>query len=173
MPLEIVADHPGLWRDPGWAASMPGVYALVAGVSAYAHLAGGSRTPAPDGHGLEQLVSSASTAAGIFDWLQQSFRRRDLPVVWCQLLLAPTPEERAGFEARGLRHYVEPTYRNLQDAIQLWTGNLPQAAAAARAGARVAMVGCVGDDAAGAALREGLERAGVDTSRVRVLAGET
>ena len=48
-----------------------------------------------------------------------------------------------------------------------------QAAAAARAGARVAMVGCVGDDAAGAALLRGLERAGVDTGAVRVLDGET
>ncbi len=47
-----------------------------------------------------------------------------------------------------------------------------QAAAAARAGARVAMVGCLGDDAAGEALRAGLERAGVDTAAVRVVAGE-
>ena len=48
-----------------------------------------------------------------------------------------------------------------------------QAAAAARAGAHVLMVGCVGDDAAGAALREALERSGVDTGRVRALTGET
>ena len=48
-----------------------------------------------------------------------------------------------------------------------------QAAAAARAGARVAMIGCVGDDAAGEALVAGLERAGVDTGGVRVLGGET
>ena len=48
-----------------------------------------------------------------------------------------------------------------------------QAAAAARAGARVAMAGCVGDDAAGEALLAGLGRAGVDTAPVRVLAGET
>ena len=48
-----------------------------------------------------------------------------------------------------------------------------QAAAAARAGARVAMVGCVGDDAAGAELLGGLERAGVEIGTVRVLEGET
>jgi ribokinase len=44
-----------------------------------------------------------------------------------------------------------------------------QAVAAARAGARVAMIGCVGADAAGEALLEGLRAAGVDTAGVRVL----
>jgi ribokinase len=42
-----------------------------------------------------------------------------------------------------------------------------QAVAAARAGARVAMVGCVGADAAGDALLAGLRAAGVDTIGVR------
>ncbi|CAJ0682198.1 ribokinase [Ralstonia mannitolilytica] len=41
-----------------------------------------------------------------------------------------------------------------------------QAVAAARLGARVAMLGCVGSDAYGAALCEGLRREGVDTSMV-------
>jgi ribokinase len=44
-----------------------------------------------------------------------------------------------------------------------------QAVAAARAGARVAMVGCVGADAAGDALLAGLRAAGVDTAGVRAL----
>ena len=42
-----------------------------------------------------------------------------------------------------------------------------QAVAAARAGARVAMVGCVGADAAGEALLSALRAAGVDTGAVR------
>jgi len=46
-----------------------------------------------------------------------------------------------------------------------------QAVATARLGARVAMLGCVGDDAYGTALRDGLRREGVDTSMVSVHAG--
>jgi ribokinase len=47
-----------------------------------------------------------------------------------------------------------------------------QAVAAARAGARVAMVGCVGADGAGERLLGALRAAGVDTGRVRVLDDE-
>lgn len=125
MTLEIVAGKPGLWRETGWSKDTPGVYALVAGVSAYPFLEGGA-TPSPDTHGLGQLVSSASTAARLFDWLRGSFRRENLPVVWCYLLLAPTSEERARFDADGLVHYAEPTYANLRTAIQAWTGSVPK-----------------------------------------------
>jgi ribokinase len=48
-----------------------------------------------------------------------------------------------------------------------------QAVAAAAAGARVTMVGCVGDDAGGTAYRHRLERLGVDVSGVRVCEGAT
>lgn len=48
-----------------------------------------------------------------------------------------------------------------------------QAVSCARQGAAVQMIGCVGADADGQALREALERDGVDTCTVRVLAGET
>src|SRR5512144_30726 len=133
MSLEKVSDRLGLWRDPQWTAGMPGVYALIAGVSAYPHLPGGSGAPAQDAHGLEQLVSSANTAARLFNWLRQSFRFQEMPVAWCYLLLSPTSAERAAFDTEGLVHYAEPTYLNLQQAIQHWTGNVPQSAAAARA----------------------------------------
>jgi ribokinase len=46
-----------------------------------------------------------------------------------------------------------------------------QAVAAARLGRRVAMVGCVGGDAAGRELLRSLSGAGVDTGRVRVVDG--
>lgn len=128
---EDVAGTAGLWRDPTWTPNMPGVYALIVGVSAYPHLAGGSN-PAPETHGLEQLVSSASTAAQVFEWLRDSYQHEGLPVVWCQLLLSPTEAERQAFAARGLHHYQAPTNGHFRDAIQLWTGHLPQNAAAAR-----------------------------------------
>ena len=103
MPLEIVANRLGLWRHPQWSAGMPGVYALVVGVSAYGHLDGGSDTPAPDSHGLEQLLSSANTAGSMFHWLRQSFKRREMPVVWCYLLLSPTAAERPAITNIGHR----------------------------------------------------------------------
>lgn len=46
-----------------------------------------------------------------------------------------------------------------------------QAVAAARLGAAVAMVGCVGDDALGAHLRDGLATEGIDVSHVRIEPG--
>ena len=46
-----------------------------------------------------------------------------------------------------------------------------QAVAAAAAGARVSMVGCVGDDAGGTAYRRRLERLGIDVSGVRACDG--
>ncbi|RCW70161.1 caspase family protein [Pseudorhodoferax soli] len=131
MALEPVANTPGLWRDTQWQAGMPGLYALLAGVSAYPHLEGGS-APAPDAFGLGQLGASANTAASLFDWLRADFRRDGLPLVWCQLLLAPTDEEKAGFDQRGLVHYAPADHATLVKAIQRWTGQLPSAPAAAR-----------------------------------------
>lgn len=48
---------------------------------------------------------------------------------------------------------------------------LNQAVAAARSGARVAMIGAIGDDAAGTTLRQVLVDEGIDHSGVRTLAG--
>lgn len=48
-----------------------------------------------------------------------------------------------------------------------------QAVAAARLGAQVAMVGCVGDDAYGVQLRAALEAEGIDCAAVNVIAGES
>lgn len=131
MALEPVANTPGLWRDPQWQAGMPGLYALLAGVSAYPHLEGGS-APAPDAFGLGQLGASANTAASLFDWLRADFRHEGLPLVWCQLLLSPTAEEKAGLDARGLVHYAPADHATLVKAIQRWTGQVPSASAAAR-----------------------------------------
>jgi hypothetical protein len=131
MALVTVAGTPGLWRDPDWQPGMPGLYALLVGISAYPHLEGGT-APAPDAFGLGQLGASAHTAAALFDWLRQDFRHAGLPLVWCQLLLAPSPEEHQRLLALGLQHYGVPDHANLVKAIQRWTGQLPSAPAAAR-----------------------------------------
>ncbi len=48
-----------------------------------------------------------------------------------------------------------------------------QAVAAARAGVRVRMIGCVGSDPSGAFMRENLEREGIDTTLVRTVPGSS
>jgi hypothetical protein len=129
MPLEPVAEKPGLWRDPQWVRGMPGLYAVVIGVSAYPHLAGGDN-PADDTLGLGQLLSSASTAAAVFEWLRRDFLKRELPVVWCQLLLSPTQDELAALQASGLTHYGVPDYLGMHQALQTWAGQVPHKAPA-------------------------------------------
>lgn len=47
-----------------------------------------------------------------------------------------------------------------------------QAVSCAREGGSVRMIGCVGDDAHGKALRDSLERDGIDTASLRTVAGE-
>lgn len=131
MPLDLVATTPGLWRDPQWQPGMPGLYALVVGISAYPHLEDGAQ-PAPDAFGLGQLGASANTAASLFDWLRQDFVHHALPVVWCQLLLSPTAAEKALFDGRGLTHYERADNNALRNAIQRWTGQVPADAEGAR-----------------------------------------
>lgn len=130
MALQIVADTPGLWRDPAWAPEMPGLYALVVGASRYPNFKGGGSSTT-ESFDMGQLVSSAGTAAKMFEWLRDDFRHRDLPFVWCQLLLSPTEEEKTELDHRGLTHYAVPTHENLSNAIDRWTGNVPSTGVAA------------------------------------------
>ena len=131
MPLQTVAGTPGLWRDPDWKPDMPGVYALVVGASNYPHLDGGQQK-APDTFDMGQLVSSARTAAALFEWLRDDFRHQDLRVVWCQLLLSPTDDEKADIEPAVLAHHAPADNETFRKAIQRWTGNTPKADAAAQ-----------------------------------------
>lgn len=124
MALQIVAATPGLWRDAQWTPEMPGLYAMVVGISRYAYFKG-SETEAPDTFDMGQLASSAGTAAEIFEWLRDGFRCQGLPVVWCQLLLSPTAAEKTVLDGHGLTHYAPPTNGNLRNAIDMWTGNVP------------------------------------------------
>ena len=130
MTLEPVSGTPGLWRHPQWQPGMAGVHALIIGISAYPHLEDGT-APAPDTYGLGQLLSSARTAARVFNWLRTDFHYPDLPVVWALLLLSPSAEERAEFDAAGLTHYDAADYARMRLAIQRWTAAVPKQAPAA------------------------------------------
>ncbi len=125
MTLEPVSGTPGLWRHPQWQPGMAGVHALIIGISAYPHLEDGT-DPAPETYGLGQLLSSARTAARVFNWLRTDFHYPDLPVVWALLLLSPSAEERAEFDAAGLTHYDTPDYIRMRLAIQRWTAAVPK-----------------------------------------------
>lgn len=131
MALKPVASTPGLWQDPSWMPESPGLYAVVVGVSSYPHLGGGS-DPASETFGLRQLEVSARTAAAVFDWLRSSYRHKDLPVVWCYLLLSPTATEKPFLDSRNVTHYENPTDCQLRRAVQLWCSSLPTRAAAAQ-----------------------------------------
>ena len=122
--LQPVPDTAGLWRVPDWAPGMPGLYALVIGVSAYPFLGGGTKE-VEETYGLEQLVSSAQTAARLFQWLRNSYAHKELPTVWCRLLLSPTEAERKYLKAQDVEHFAEPTDSELRRSIKLWAGSLP------------------------------------------------
>jgi hypothetical protein len=73
-------------------AGQPGVHALIIGVSAYPHLAGGT-APVADPWGMSQLTSTATTAQKIVDWLASALL--PVPLATCRLLLSPSPAEAA------------------------------------------------------------------------------
>ncbi|TDR42098.1 caspase domain-containing protein [Tahibacter aquaticus] len=129
MALEKVDNTIGLWRDPAWTFGMPGVYAIVTGISKYPHLKNGGAV-APNTFDLGQLVSSATTAADFFAWLRRGFLRKDLPVVWCYLLLSPGEDELPLLDPAIGTHYATPDNATLQRAMQMWAGNVPAGAKA-------------------------------------------
>lgn len=103
----------------GWDADSPGTLALVIGVSRYPYL-----TPDPEGrptynkYGLSELNVSALTAYRFAAWLRESYTYSASPLVRCWLLASPTGEELQA--ERGLVGVVEPTFRNIEDAIWDW-----------------------------------------------------
>jgi hypothetical protein len=127
MTIEPVAGTPGLWQAPGWSPGMPGLYAIVVGASAYPWLHGGDRWRHDHAdYGLGQLVSSAATAAALFEWLRDGYIVDGRPLVWAGLLLSPTQAEAAEFAADGLTHFAPATYESLRHFILRWTGNMPR-----------------------------------------------
>lgn len=110
--------EPGLWINPEWREDKPGTFAVVIGVSRYAHLDGGD-APAQETYGLGQLKVSALTAYQVFRWLESLYRVDGCPVAKCWLLLSPTNDELAHTEDIA-QHLELPTIANCEKALGFW-----------------------------------------------------
>lgn len=73
---------------------MPGVHALIIGVSEYPHLEGGTKQAA-NTYRMGQLSAAATGAFRLAEWLQSAGDRLVVPLESCRVLLAPSPGERA------------------------------------------------------------------------------
>ena len=130
MSLEARTTEPGLWVNPAWQAGTPGTFAVIIGVSAYPHLAGGE-AEVPETFGLGQLRVSALTAYEVFRWLSQGYRVDGCPLAMCWLLLSPTAEERA-YAPQLADNLTLPTFDHCKQALRFWHWHmqqLPQTAA--------------------------------------------
>jgi hypothetical protein len=123
--MSLVADRatPGLWVDPSRKRGTSGTFAVVIGISEYAHLAGGPGPLATNTYGLGQLSVSALTAFSFFSWLSDTYRCTHAPLAQCWLLLAPTAEELKVVPT--LRaHQLLPTFQNCSNALRTWIQSL-------------------------------------------------
>lgn len=140
----------GYYKNPDWAPSTPGLFAVIIGVSRYPHLIGG-KSPANETYGFEQLATAAQTAYRVFRWLRERFELPGVPVATCRLLLSPTDgEERiaAADEAdpKGRSRLVDisalPTLKNCVKAIHSWHDEMLQLDEAAGKQSRSLFVFC-------------------------------
>jgi hypothetical protein len=117
MALVQEAGNPFEWKNPQWTGG-PGTFAIILGVSAYAHVEGGSGPKAKQTYGLGQLPGSARTALEFFEWLETKYRSSSAPLARCYLALSPTEQEKKA-EPR-MASIPEATFRNCSDAVGLW-----------------------------------------------------
>jgi len=96
----------------------PGLHALIAGVSLYAHLPGGGGAPGELGNLLlAQLDGTARTAHVMVEWLLEADQqgRLPLPLATVRLLLSPSADEAA------LNGVVEScTWENFATELNAW-----------------------------------------------------
>lgn len=117
MLVERVTGSVGVWRVPGFAAGLPGTYALIIGISEYS---------APTISGLH---TSAFTAARFFDWLASEERYSFAPVRECRLLLSPTLNETDVLSQQFnlcAQDYQTATFAHIEGAILEWRSSLAQ-----------------------------------------------
>ena len=96
---------------------LSGLHALVIGVSAYPHLAGGT-APSSRAFKMGQLSAAALTAHRIADWLEEASDRLSVPYGSCRLLLSPSPGELEPLPAK--REYLPATLEQLRAQALLW-----------------------------------------------------
>jgi hypothetical protein len=122
--MTLVPDKttPGLWRDG--SPNVPGVHALIIGISAYPHLRDGGGSPAEDDGQMGQLEVSAKTAAKIFDWVKKRGTVSGALVKSCRLLLAPRPGEKLEVEELTQSHYADATFESIRAATKAWGNEL-------------------------------------------------
>jgi hypothetical protein len=86
-----------VWDDRAnlQARNVPGLHALICGVSNYPNLPGPLQSGSAHGLGMRQLSASSMSAFLIVDWLirAQQSGQLTLPLATCRVLLSPTPAE--------------------------------------------------------------------------------
>ncbi|MCY1021353.1 caspase family protein [Pyxidicoccus sp. MSG2] len=99
--------------------AVPGVHALIVGVSEYPYLVGDDAEPLPHHFGLRKLTSAASTAFRIYQWLVSCGNRLPLPLASCRLLLSPSATELAKTPDMA-KDAERATLANIQRAAEAW-----------------------------------------------------
>jgi hypothetical protein len=120
--LQPVRGRPGEYVNPEWEPNEPGTFAVVIGVSAYRHLAGGEQ-PVAQNYGLGQLHVSAATAHRFFRWLQDECDYPEASLARCWLVLAPTEQELSALEGD---EFAEATLAGCRSAIGSWVAAMAQ-----------------------------------------------
>lgn len=99
--------------------AVPGVHALIVGVSEYPNLASDDAEPLPHHFGLRRLTAAASTAFRFYQWLVSCGSRLPVPLASCRLLLSPSAAELE--KTPGLARDAErATLANFQQAAGAW-----------------------------------------------------
>lgn len=97
-------------------AGMPGVHALVVGVSDLPHCVGGAGPPAEETFGMRGVAGAAISAQRFYDWLIERQQHFPLPLSTVRLLLSPLyDEDSPSFATTGAA-----TLENLLDALYAW-----------------------------------------------------
>jgi hypothetical protein len=88
--------EPGLAYDSGQSRALPGVHALIVGVSEYPHLPGSDADGEEVTLYLKRLTSAARSAYAVAEWVLANGARLAQPLASVRLLLAPSDIERRG-----------------------------------------------------------------------------